>query len=77
MGRLISVPFHEGRGDQPRLKLYNEGSLLLCEEDVCAPWHKTHQSTKKAPELPRIPKRRSSQNAQKAKFAEFLFHALR
>jgi hypothetical protein len=52
--------------------LHNKGSLLLCEASVCAPWHKTPQSTKKAPnfgelrvcELPRIP--------QKAKFAEYL-----
>src|ERR671910_43497 len=65
-------------GDQPRLKLFNKGSLLLCEWSVCAPWHKTPQSTKKAPnfgelrvrELPRIPKRRSSQNASSKKFAE-------
>src|SRR5215217_2621248 len=27
----------------------NECSLLLCEGSVCAPWHKTLQSTKKAP----------------------------
>src|SRR5215212_4885303 len=35
--RLIRVlPFHEGRGDLPRLKLINEGSLLLVSADVCA-----------------------------------------
>jgi hypothetical protein len=29
--------------------LFNKGSLLLCEWSVCAPWHKTPQSTKEAP----------------------------
>ena len=29
--------------------LRNEGSILLSEGDVCAPWHKTRQSPKKAP----------------------------
>src|SRR5215210_1156315 len=29
--------------------LRNEGSILLTEGDVCAPWHKTRQSPKKAP----------------------------
>src|SRR5918993_3870956 len=29
--------------------LRNEGSILLTEGDVCAPWHKTPQSTKEAP----------------------------
>ena len=27
----------------------NEGSILLCEESVCALGHKTRQSTKEAP----------------------------
>jgi hypothetical protein len=27
----------------------NEGSILLCEGNVCAPGHKAHQSTKNAP----------------------------
>jgi hypothetical protein len=34
--RLISATFHEGRGDQPHLKLINEASLLLVSADVCA-----------------------------------------
>ena len=42
-------PLPKERGDQPRLKLTNEGSLLLCEGSVCAPGHKARQSTNKAP----------------------------
>jgi hypothetical protein len=38
----------------------DEGSILLCENNVCAPWHKVRQGTKEAP----------------TDFAEFLFHAL-
>jgi hypothetical protein len=44
----LLLHFAKERGDQPRLKLYNEGSLLLPEGDVCAPEHKAHQSTKEA-----------------------------
>src|SRR5215211_1587509 len=46
----------------------NGGSILLCEGSVCAPWHKTPQSTEKAPnflglrkgEVPRTPIPRST-----------------
>jgi hypothetical protein len=40
--------------------LRNGRSILLSEGDVCAPWHKTRQSTKEAP----------------TDFAEYPFHAL-
>src|SRR5215211_8132045 len=54
----------------------NERSILLAEEQVCAPTQYVPHSTKKAPELLRTPCIRTSQNPQKAKFAELLFHAL-
>jgi hypothetical protein len=64
MVRLIKRPplcrgAKEERGQTPA-PLRNEGSILLTEGDVYAPWHKTRQSTKEAP----------------TDFAEFLFHAL-
>src|SRR5215207_4008645 len=73
MVRLIKrPPLCRGAKKEERCQspapLRNEGSILLTEGDVCAPWHKVRQSTKK--------RLRTSPNAQKAKFAEFLFHAL-
>jgi hypothetical protein len=44
----LLLHFAKGWGDQPHLKLYNKGSLLLPKGDVCAPEHKAHQSTKEA-----------------------------
>src|ERR671912_1969446 len=51
MVRLIKRPplcrgAKEERCQSPA-PLRNEGSILLTEGDVCAPWHKTHQSPKK------------------------------
>src|SRR5215217_646947 len=34
----------------------NEASILLCEGDVCALWHKGRQSTKEAPNFRESPK---------------------
>jgi hypothetical protein len=51
----------------------NEGSILLCEGGLCAPWHKSRQSTKEAPnfvelrqhEVRRIPLPRTPVNSLK------------
>ena len=56
--------------------LRNEGRILLTKGDLCAPWHKTRQSPKKAPnfreyakgEVRRIPFSRTSENPIQAKF---------
>src|SRR5215208_2231836 len=42
----------------------NEGSLLLCGGDVCAPWHKTRQSTKNAPNFLEIRDREVRRNRE-------------
>src|SRR5215216_6305674 len=72
MVRLIKRPPLCSRGAkeercQTPAPLRNEGTILLIGGDVCAPWHKVRQSTKK--------RLRTSQNPQNANFAENLFHA--
>src|SRR5215210_5180589 len=67
MVRLIKRPplcrgAEEERCQTPA-PLRNEGSISLSEGDVYAPWHKTRQSTKNAPNF--------------RDFREHLFHALR
>src|SRR5215203_1164370 len=54
MVRLIKRPPLCSRGAkeercQTPAPLRNESSILLCEGDVCARWHKVRQSTKEAP----------------------------
>src|ERR687893_3032488 len=53
MVRLIKrPPLYRGAKEercQTPAPLRNEGSILLTEGDVYAPWHKTRQSTKEAP----------------------------
>src|SRR5215208_2459147 len=51
----------------------DERTILLAEENVCAPEQYVPQRTKKAPELPRTPCMRTSQNAQNANFALLKF----
>jgi hypothetical protein len=36
---------------RPPPRLRNEGSILLCEGNVCALWHKACDSTKEAPKF--------------------------
>src|SRR5215213_5308933 len=80
MVRLIKRPPLCSRGAkeercQTPAPLRNEGSILLCEGSVCAPWHKARQSTKEAPnfrelrygEVRRIPIPRTSVNKGKMK----------
>ena len=62
----------------------NEGSILLPEENVCASWHKTHQSVKEAPnfgelrerEVRRIPLPRRWVNSLVWRFMEKAFAGL-
>src|SRR5215217_3658585 len=61
MVRLIKRPPLCSRGAkeercQTPAPLRNEGSIPLSEGDVCAPWHKTRQSTKEAPNFRESPK---------------------
>src|SRR5215208_7088648 len=60
MVRLIKRPplFSRGAKEercQTPAPLRNEGSIPLSEGDVCAPWHKTRQSTKEAPNFRESP----------------------
>src|SRR5215204_2311112 len=52
---IFLIPIHLScsgggkEGCQTLALLRNEGSILLTEGDVCAPWYKTPQGTKEAP----------------------------